>query len=195
MSPPPLVPAMRGAGVILARLRREDIPSLAAYFQNLELTTYLGGSGVAYSLEDEQAYFERVSRSGPDGVTLGIYEAGSERLIGGVDLRDINHRHGTAELGVSLHDPASWGRGLGREATLLMVAYGMFHLGLHNIMLRVYAFNERAVRAYLGIGFREIGRRRGSVRLGQERFDTVFMDITAAEVDTSALRRQIRLLP
>nr|WP_279326986.1 GNAT family protein [Deinococcus koreensis] len=76
-----------------------------------------------------------------------------------------------------------------------MVAYGMFHLGLHNIMLRVYTFNERAVRAYQKVGFRELGRRRGSVRLGAERFDTVFMDITADEVDTSALRAQIRLLP
>lgn len=195
MSPHPLIPALRGEQVMLARLRREDVPALASYFQNLELSTYLGGSGVAYSLEDEQAYFERVSLSSADGVTFGIYDAGSERLIGGTDLRDINHRHGTAELGVSLHDPDCWGSGMGSEATRLMLAYGMFHLGLHNIMLRVYAFNERAVRAYRKVGFRELGRRRGSVRLGMERFDTVFMDITAAEVDTSALRRQLRLLP
>ncbi|WP_279326985.1 GNAT family N-acetyltransferase [Deinococcus koreensis] len=116
MSPHPLVPALRGEQVILARLRREDIPALAGYFQNLELSTYLGGSGVAYSLEDEQASFEGVSRSRPDGVSFGIYEASTERLIGGTDLRDINHRQGTAELGVSLHDPDCWARLLGPTA-------------------------------------------------------------------------------
>lgn len=194
MTDSPPVAALRGEHVYLARLRREDVPTLAGYFQNLELTTYLGGSGVAYSLEDEQAYFESVQRTKVDHVTFGIYYAATGRLIGGVDLRDINHRHGTAELGVSLHDPDLWGQGLGSEATGLMLGYGVFHLGLHNIMLRVYAFNERAVRAYLNLGFREIGRRSGSVRLGSERFDTVFMDITADRVDTAALRGQLRLL-
>lgn len=180
---------------MLARLRREDVPELARYFQNLELTTYLSGHGASFSLEDEQAYFESVSRSSPGQITFGVYEQGSGRLIGGVDLRDINHRHGTAELGVSIHDPECWGGGCGTEAATLMVGYGVFHLGLHNILLRVFAFNTRGIRAYGKVGFTEIGRRTGAVRLGAERFDTVFMEITADRVDTSGLRAQLRLLP
>ena len=191
---PPPVPVLQGERVMLARLRREDVPELARLFQNLELTTYLGGHGASYSLEDEEAYFESVGRNSPGQVTFGIYAREDGRLIGGVDLRDINHRHGTAELGVSIHDTECWSGGSGSEATALMVAYGVFHLGLHNVLLRVFAFNTRAIRAYEKVGFSEIGRRRGAVRLGAERFDTVFMDITADRVDTSALRAQLRLL-
>ncbi|WP_019586471.1 GNAT family N-acetyltransferase [Deinococcus apachensis] len=191
--PSPL-PVLTGEQVVLARLRREDVPELAHYFHNLELTTYLGGSGTSYSLEDEQAYFEVVSRNNPSQVTFGIYERSSGRLIGGVDLRDINHRHGTAELGISIHDPDAWGGGSGSEATRLMVGYGVFHLGLHNILLKVFSFNTRAIRAYEKVGFVVCGRRTGTVRLGGERYDTVFMEITAERVDTSALRAQIRLL-
>ncbi|SMB96095.1 GNAT family N-acetyltransferase [Deinococcus hopiensis] len=193
MTPPP-IPVLRGERVMLARLRREDIPELARLFQNLELTTYLSGHGASYSLEDEQAYFEAVSRNSPTQITFGIYEREAGRLIGGIDLRDINHRHGTAELGVSIHDPECWSGGLGKEAVRLMVTYGVFHLGLHNIFLKVFAFNTRGIRAYEKVGFSEIGRRTGAVRLGSERFDTVLMEITADRVDTSGLRAQIRLL-
>ncbi|MBB5294719.1 GNAT family N-acetyltransferase [Deinococcus metallilatus] len=189
-----LIPSCWGERVILARLRREDIPEITRYFQNLELTTYLGGSGVSYSLEDEQAYFESVSRSSAAQVTFGVYERESGRVIGGIDLRDINHRHGTAELGVSIHDPACWSGGFGSEATRLMVQYGVFHLGLHNILLRVFAFNTRAIRAYEKVGFQVCGRRTGTVRLGDQRYDTIFMEITADRVDTSALEAQITLL-
>ncbi|EYB68674.1 GCN5-related N-acetyltransferase [Deinococcus phoenicis] len=194
LDPTPPAPVLAGERVVLARLRREDLPELARYFQNLELTTYLGGHGATYSLEDEQAYFESVSRSTPAQVTFGVYERDSGRLIGGTDLRNINHRHGTAELGVSIHDPACWSGGFGSEAVRLMVAYGVFHLGLHNIMLSVFAFNTRGIRAYEKVGFSEIGRRSGTVRLGEQRYDTVFMEITADRVDTSALRAQIGLL-
>lgn len=187
-------PSLQGEKVTLSRLRREDIPELARYFQNLELTTYLGGAGMTYSLEDEQAYFEAISKSSGTQVTFGIYERGG-RLIGGTDLRDINHRHGTAELGISIHDPERWSGGYGSEAVKLLVGYGVFHLGLHNIMLKVFSFNGRGIRAYEKVGFVEFGRRTGTVRLGGERFDTVYMQILADQVDTSALRAQIGLLP
>ena len=100
----------------------------------------------------------------------------------------------TAELGISIHDPEYWGGGYGSEAAALMVEYGMYFLGLHNIVLNVFSYNTRGIAAYEKVGFREIGRRRGAIRLGQERFDAVLMDITADEVDTSRMRGLVRLL-
>lgn len=57
------------------------------------------------------------------------------------------------------------------------------------------ACNTRGLRAYQKVGFQEFGRRRGTVRLGHARFDMVFKEITAGQVDTSALRAQLQLLP
>lgn len=191
---PTLHPVLTGEKVVLARLRREDVPEMARYFANLELTTYLGAFGAAFSLQDEEAYFESVSKSSPEQVTFGIYVRETERFIGGLDLRGINHRHGTAELGISVHSPDHWGGGYGSEAVGLMVEYGMYFLGLYNIQLNVFAYNVRGIRAYEKVGFREIGRRTGAVRLGQERFDSVLMEITADRVDTARMRGLVRLL-
>lgn len=188
------VPVLTGEKVILARLRKEDIPELARLFSNLELTTYLGTFGAAFSLQDEEAYFESVAKVKEDQVNFAIYDRATGQVIGSIDLRNINHRRGTAELGVSIHNPEYWGGGYGSEACALMVEYGMFFLSLHNIILSVFAYNERGIRAYEKVGFRLVGRRRGAVRLGNERFDVILMDITADEVDTSRMRALVRQL-
>ena len=54
-------------------------------------------------------------------------------------------------------------------------------LGLHNIMLATAAWNQRAIRVYTKVGFREVGRRRGAgVTMGR-RYDAVFMDLLTSE--------------
>ena len=185
---------MTGERVHLARLRREDLPQIIGPFANLELTTYLRGHGWTASEAEQTEWIEASIKNPKDVVIFGIYNF-SEMLIGALDLGEINHQHGTAILGVALYEPEHWGGGYGTEAVRLICQYGAFHLGLHNIMLKVFGFNERAIRAYEKVGFREIGRRREAVRLGQERFDEVYMDLLTSTLDVSALRRQIRQLP
>lgn len=179
-------PILSGEKVYLARFRREDIEVIALHFSNPEFTVFLRGYGVTFSLEDEQARFESISKSRPEQVIFAILTL-EHRLIGGCDLRDIVHRTGTAELGIAIYDPSDWNQGYGTEAVTLMLRYAMFHLNLHNVLLRVFGFNPRAIRAYQKVGFREIGRRRGAAVLGGERFDEVYMDITQGEVNLESL--------
>ena len=89
----------------------------------------------------------------------------------------------------------SWGKGYGTEATRLTLDYGFSCLGLNSIMLRVFSFNERALRTYLPVGFREIGRWRRSHRLGQSISDTVFMDIVASDFESPSLGRLLPIAP
>jgi len=179
-------PILSGEKVYLARFRREDIEVIAPHFSNPEFTVFLRGYGVTFSLEDEQARFESISKSRPEQVIFAILTL-EHRLIGGCDLRDIVHRTGTAELGIAIYDPSDWNQGYGTEAVTLMLRYAMFHLNLYNVLLKVFGFNPRAIRAYQKVGFKEIGRRRGAATLGGERFDEVYMDITRGEVNLESL--------
>jgi hypothetical protein len=56
-------------------------------------------------------------------------------------------------------------------------------LGLNNVMLRVFSYNERAIRAYQRAGFQEIGRRREAQRVGDRAYDVIFMDCLARDFD------------
>ena len=79
------------------------------------------------------------------------------------------------------HRPGGRDRGLGTEATRLIVGYGFERLGLHRISLEVYAFNPRARRAYEKAGFRPEGVLRESLRYDGEWIDATVMSILAPE--------------
>jgi RimJ/RimL family protein N-acetyltransferase len=190
----PRLPVISGDRVFLSTLRREDVPQYVRWFNNLEYTTYLGATGFAATLEDEEGWYERASKRSDTQVSFTIVVAETEQSIGNVSLMDINHRHGIATLGIGIGDPAAWGKGYGSEAVRLMVQYGFYFLNLWNIELHHFAFNERGHRAYLKAGFREVGRRRGAAVLGGQRYDDVLMDITRDEVDLSTMRSMIKLI-
>jgi RimJ/RimL family protein N-acetyltransferase len=110
-----------------------------------------------------------------------IYERATLQPIGTVGLRDVDLRNGTAEFTIGIGEPEQRGKGYGTEATRLLLDYAFSVLGLHNVMLRVMAFNPIAMRTYRRVGFREIGRRRNAHWMGGQAWDMVYMDILATE--------------
>jgi RimJ/RimL family protein N-acetyltransferase len=108
-----------------------------------------------------------------------VYDRSDQAPIGFSSLFRIDHRVGTADFGIFLGERR--GKGLGTEATRLTLDWGFTVLGLHNVMLGVAAWNERAIRVYAKAGFRELGRRRGAgVTMGR-RYDGVLMELLASE--------------
>ena len=82
---------------------------------------------------------------------------------------------------ITIGEPEAWGRGFGTETTGLMVAHAFGRLGVHRVALSVFAFNERAVRAYEKAGFMIEGRAREAVWRDGRFWDEIHMGILAAE--------------
>jgi RimJ/RimL family protein N-acetyltransferase len=68
--------------------------------------------------------------------------------------------------------------------------WGFTVLGLHNVVLEVMVWNERAIRAYERAGFRRVGVRRGAQVSMGERCDELLMDAIAPEFGASVLRQR-----
>jgi hypothetical protein len=62
-------------------------------------------------------------------------------------------------------------------------------MGLRNVLLVTFSWNLPAIRAYSKAGFREIGRRRGTVVTLGQRYDQVLMDAMAEEFTGSILAK------
>jgi diamine N-acetyltransferase len=168
---------VEGERVALGPLRMDLVPTYQRWSNDLEVAN---GNGwvIPFTLEMQR---DRIaSRSGkPDIADFTIYDRSDQTPIGFSSLFRIDHRTGTADYGIFLGERR--GQGLGTEATRLTLDWGFTMLGLHNIMLSVAAWNERAIRVYAKAGFRELGRRRGAgVTMGR-RYDGVFMELLAAE--------------
>lgn len=79
------------------------------------------------------------------------------------------------------HRPRGRGRGIGTEATRLIVGHGFEQLGLHRIALELYSHNHRARRVYEKVGFVEEGVRRQTQLRDGEWADETLMAILAHE--------------
>ncbi len=174
-----------GEKVALGPIRRDLVPVYERWINDFEVVRTLGVSGPRpLTTEGEVAWYERTALSDKD-VSFTMYERASLRPIGSSGLHFVDHYNRTATFGILIGEKDCWGKGYGTEATRLMLDYAFTGLGLHNVMLNVFANNERAIRAYRRAGFREIGRRRQAHRTGGDMEDVVFMDCLATDLQVS----------
>ena len=103
-------------------------------------------------------------------------------------IGSINHQHGTAIWGILIGEKDCWNKGYGTETARLMLDYAFTALSLTNVLLTVYSYNTRGIRAYLRAGYKEIGRRRGARRFAGGVYDEVYMDCIASEFESPVLR-------
>jgi RimJ/RimL family protein N-acetyltransferase len=82
---------------------------------------------------------------------------------------------------IVLLDKSVWGKGLGTEATRLVVDYGFNMLNLNRIQLHVNAENEPAKAVYKKIGFKHEGTLRQAMYKNKKYYDFWLMGILAEE--------------
>ena len=177
-----------GHQVGLALMRKEDVPNIARWHQDLEFTASIGSPGEAHSLEMREEAYQKNARMRPDSVELAVILLATGRLVGFGGLFDIS-RAMTASLFVGIGERDLWGKGLGTEATRLICEYGFFFRNLYSVKVEVNGYNRRAIRVYERLGFKLIGRVRGAIVLNGNRYDQVLMDLLRQELKLEHVAR------
>jgi RimJ/RimL family protein N-acetyltransferase len=182
-----------GNKVALGPLQKSMLPSFVRWENDFTVSSMSGDPLRPISRERVEERFERRLKEASSWfIEFAIYERASMQVIGSAELRNIDKNHRTAEYGIIIGDKSCWGKGYGTETTILMLDYAFTVLGLHNVLLSTFSYNERAVRAYTRAGFRVMGRQREAARLGDQIYDMIFMDCLATEF-RSPLKRVIEL--
>ncbi len=101
-----------GERVFLSHFHRADAPLLARWLSDLAVTTPLGAIGQAFGVEDEEEWIERVRRDRYNPSFAIVLREGT-RLVGSIGLKGVDHKRGTAELGICVGDRSAWGKGYG----------------------------------------------------------------------------------
>lgn len=179
---------LAGDRVALGPLRRDLVPSYARWFNELDVRR--GTVNVAIKTEESEAeWFERAAQAGsgrdPSEAHFTVYDRRDLEPVGLSGLLEISHRLGRATFGIMLGERR--GQGLGADATRLTLDWAFNVVGLRNMLLETFSWNEPAMRAYRRAGFREIGQRRQSVVFMGRRCDTVLMDAIPADLSASVV--------
>ncbi len=115
-----------------------------------------------------------------DRLDLAIVDRASNDCVGEVVLNEWEPENASCNFRI-LIGPRGRDRGLGTEATRLLLAHAFETVGLHRVSLEVYAFNPRARRAYEKVGFVPEGVRRDALRFDGEWVDSLLMSVLAPE--------------
>lgn len=138
-------------GQILIRpYRAEDTSALyAAVRESIkEVSAWMGWCHPDYAIEESSAFI--LSRaeawSNDREYTFGIFEAETEKYLGGTGLNFVNRVHNCANLGYWVRSSCT-GRGVASSAARLMARYGLEHLGFQRIEILAAVGNHASQRA------------------------------------------------
>jgi RimJ/RimL family protein N-acetyltransferase len=156
---------LKGKLVQLRPVQRADITYFLKWFNDPEITQYLG-MYLPMTEMAEQKYIEELgtSRAMTDApFMIDAIDGENCKTIGDLGLHRINAKDHNATFGIAIGDKQYWSKGYGTEAAALAVRYGFETLNLHRISSSAWSFNERSIRMHLKVGFKEEGRRRDLV--------------------------------
>lgn len=156
----------------------EDAERFVELINDEELRQYLALTFPINKIMEEE--WIRNSSNNRTNVNFSI-ETLEGVLIGATGLKDIDWVNRSAEFGIAIFDKKYWNKGMGTEATKLMLRYAFEYLNLNRIFLRTYEYNKRAIRVYEKCGFLIEGKERQGRYLKGKYWDLVRMSIIAED--------------
>lgn len=171
-------PTIIGDRVILRPVTGDDAE---AFFSSLddEETIRLTGTHASFTFEQIEAW--TASRAdAPDRLDLSIIDKESGAWVGELAILDWDKDNHSCGFRIAI-GPEGRNRGLGSEATRLIVDYVFEHLPINRIGLEVFAFNPRAIHVYERAGFTREGVHRAALYWDGEYHDSILMSILRDE--------------
>lgn len=168
-----------GERVYLRALTLADAsPEYCAWLNDKEVNEYLETR--QSTIDDLKAYIQK-QIDDPNAIFVGIFDKANDTHIGNLKLEPIEWEKKKAIFGILLGNKNYWGKGIGTEATELIVHYAFDTVGLEEIELGVIAENKRAIRSYERAGFKVTGVRKKAINHGGVLYDDVVMGIKKLE--------------
>lgn len=145
---------LKGNQIVLTELRLEDSALLFEWINNPVTARFNAPYKPVHNLCHDR-WFEQVQHD-TSRIIFAIRKRDG-RLLGFVQLINIDPIHRSAELTIRIGDEGNRGQGAGSEAVKLIVDFAFRDRNLQRIWVRVFATNKRAIRAYERAGMQKEG--------------------------------------
>lgn len=176
-------PTIMGVRVLLRPLISDDAPALLAAMD--EDAMRLTGTQRTFSLQ-QLIEWTSTRAATDDRLDFAIVERANGAFVGDLAINSWDPRNQSCNFRISL-GPQGRNRGLGSEATRLIVDYVFTNLAIHRLGLDVFAFNPRAAHVYERVGFVVEGVQRAALLWDGEFHDSILMSILRPEWEARQL--------
>ncbi|MFC4554570.1 GNAT family N-acetyltransferase [Georgenia faecalis] len=176
------VPVLVGELTLLRPFTVDDADAMAEILRDPEVNRLTGSVRTSAEAEAAAPDLDRLrewygSRSDQtDRLDLAVVDRETGTLVGEVVLNDWDPDNASCNFRILL-GPDGRGRGLGTEATRLLLDHAFAAIGLHRVSLGVLAFNPRAQHVYARAGFVVEGVEREAHLFDGEWVDSVLMAV------------------
>ncbi|MFJ9374117.1 GNAT family N-acetyltransferase [Streptomyces sp. NPDC101455] len=172
-------PVLTGEKTVLRPFTASDADPMWQLIQDPEVVRFTFEPSTELTLARlRSVYGARTTQ--PDRLDLAVTDPVTGELLGEVVLFEWDPAARSCTFR-TLIGPRGRGRGIGTEATRLILGYGFEQLSLHRVQSEVYGNNHRARRVYEKVGFVVEGVRREAQSRDREWVDEVVMGVLDRE--------------
>ena len=144
---------MQDARITIRKFEKSDIPKKVEWINNPANNRFLHYN-IPLSIEGTERWFD--SHQGETTRYDAVIEADGVP-VGTIGLLSIDRKNSKAEYYIAMGETAYKGKGVAKEASRLILAYGFEELGLNRIYLFTEVDNIAAQKLFERVGFKREG--------------------------------------
>lgn len=145
-------PTIEGDKIILRPFKVEDLDAIEEILDDPEVIKLTGSSGQDATSREVLYNWYTTRNEQSDRLDLAIVDKVKNEVVGEAVVNKYDEACHSMNFRI-LIGPKGRNRGLGTEATSLIVDYVFRNTDLKHLSLNVFAFNPRAQRVYEKVGF------------------------------------------
>ena len=150
---------MQDARITIRKFEKSDIPKKVEWINNPANNRFLHYN-IPLSVEGTERWFD--SHQGETTRYDAVIEADGVP-VGTIGLLSIDRKNSKAEYYIAMGETSYKGKGVAKEASKLILAYGFEELGLNRIYLFTEVDNIAAQKLFERVGFKREGIRKQDV--------------------------------
>lgn len=168
--------------VYLRALEPDDYLVTIKWRSDEHIQNMVGGPKYFISSEKEKEWVRKVIFDN-ERMVLGICLKESNKLIGTVNIQEIDYINRSCHVPILIGDKEEWSKGYATEARMLALRFAFYERGMNRVWATVIDTNTASIKMNEKCGFKREGVMRQSVYKDGAFHDQIIMSILRDEFD------------
>lgn len=165
--------------ISVREIQFEDLETINKWRNDKEIVDTLCNTFRYINFETERAWFENYMKNRNTNIRLAILD--NDEFVGMVYLLNIDMLNQKADFGIQIGYSEKHSKGIGTEATKIMLNHAFNNLNLNKVYLTVLSKHQKAINLYDRCGFRLDGVLREEIYKNGKFEDLQMMSILKKE--------------